>query len=76
LLLASIPCLMLVTVVMIFSAPPCHFALVWSLSNFTVINWVTVVDAIVALLLTSVGVFNRLIRSLMVPSGFVSPILV
>lgn len=74
--MASIPCLMLFTVVMRLFTPPCHVALVWSLSNCTVINWVTVVSATTRMALTSVGFFNRLIRSLMVPSGFVSPILV
>lgn len=75
-MLASIPCLMVVKVVMRLLTPPCHVALVWSLSNFTMINWVTVVSVIARVALTSVGFFNRLIRSLMVPSVFVSPILV
>ena len=57
------------------STPPVTVALVWSLSNFTVISWVTVVAATASVPLTSVGFFNRLIRSLMVPFAFVSPIL-
>jgi len=57
------------------STPPVTVALVWSLSNFTVISWVTVVAAIASVPLTSVGLLNRLSRSLMVPFAFVSPIL-
>ena len=57
------------------SAPPVTVALVWSLSNFTVISWVTVVAATVRVPFTSVGFLNRLSRSLMVPFAFVSPIL-